>query len=68
MSNKTAIRTKNGQTIAATVNYGEGGVFAVGDPWLYNEYVNGRLPKTFENDKAMLDLSSWLLEKAKTKK
>lgn len=65
---KPAITTKNGKTIAATVTYGSGIVFAVGDPWLYNEYVNGRLPKIFENDKAMLDLSSWLLEKAKTKK
>ncbi len=62
-----AIRTKNGQIVAATVNYGSGVVFAVGDPWLYNEYVNGRLPKIFENDKAMLDLSAWLLAKAKMK-
>ena len=45
----------------AVAKYGKGTVFAVGDPWLYNEYVNGRLPTGFENDKAAADLTKWLI-------
>ena len=41
-----------------------GTVFAVGDPWLYNEYVDGRkLPAEFENFKAANDLVKWALSK-----
>ncbi|MCD0487885.1 DUF4350 domain-containing protein [Pedobacter sp. MC2016-14] len=58
---------KTGATIAATVKYGKGTVFAVGDPWLYNEYVNGRLPAEYENDKAASDLAIWLLQQTKNK-
>lgn len=47
--------------IIATAKIGKGTVFAVGDPWLYNEYVNGRLPAGYENDKAAQDLAQWLL-------
>jgi unsaturated rhamnogalacturonyl hydrolase len=37
-------------------------VLAVGDPWVYNEYTNGRLPKGFDNDKAVNDLAHWLIQ------
>lgn len=47
--------------IMATASYGKGTVLAVGDPWLYNEYVNGRLPQGFDNDKAANDIVVWLL-------
>jgi len=47
--------------IIATAKIGKGTVLAVGDPWLYNEYVNGRLPAGYENDKAAQDLARWLL-------
>jgi hypothetical protein len=61
-SAKTALQNAGGTVaIAVTVKYGKGIVFAVGDPWLYNEYVNGRLPADFENDKAADDLAKWLL-------
>jgi unsaturated rhamnogalacturonyl hydrolase len=41
----------------------KGTVFAVGDPWLYNEYVDGRkLPAEFENFKAANDLVKWALD------
>jgi len=33
---------KDGNIIFATAKYGKGSVFAVGDPWLYNEYTDGR--------------------------
>jgi unsaturated rhamnogalacturonyl hydrolase len=57
-----AIVTANGDTIMAASSYGKGTVFVVGDPWLYNEYVDGRkLPAEFENFKAAQDLSRWLI-------
>ena len=52
----------NGDVIMATAKLGRGVVFAIGDPWLYNEYVDGRkLPPEFENFKAAQDLSRWLI-------
>jgi electron transfer flavoprotein alpha subunit len=53
---------KNGIILIATAKYGKGTVLAVGDPWLYNEYVNGRLPAGYENDKAAKDIAEWLLK------
>jgi hypothetical protein len=50
-----------GAAIAAITKYGRGTVIAVGDPWLYNEYVNGRLPAGFDNDKAAADLAQYVL-------
>ncbi|PUZ26097.1 hypothetical protein DCC81_17810 [Chitinophaga parva] len=64
---RPALKTQHGAVIAATVQYGKGMVFAVGDPWLYNEYVNGRLPATYQNDKAAADLARWLLAHTKHK-
>lgn len=48
--------------VMATSKVGKGTVFAVGDPWLYNEYVDGRkLPAQYENFKAATDLVNWLM-------
>ncbi len=59
------LKTKDGKNAIVSTKYGKGIVLAVGDPWLYNEYTNGRLPARFENDKAADDLTQWLLEKTK---
>ncbi len=56
------LKQKDGIIIAGS-NYGKGFVVAIGDPWLYNEYVNGKLQKEFENDKGANDLVSWLKNK-----
>jgi unsaturated rhamnogalacturonyl hydrolase len=62
------ITTKEGKNIIAVARYGKGTVFAIGDPWLYNEYVDGRkLPAEFDNYKAAEDLVRWALEQT-TKK
>ncbi|WP_183558982.1 glycoside hydrolase family 88 protein [Mucilaginibacter sp. SP1R1] len=54
--------------IVATAKYGKGVVFAVGDPWFYNEYVDGRkLPLQYENFKAANDLVSWVVQQITTK-
>jgi lysophospholipase L1-like esterase len=48
--------------IMATAKYGKGLVFAVGDPWLYNEYFDNRkLPAGYENAAAGKELFRWLL-------
>jgi len=57
----SALKNKNGATIIAIAKYGKGMVMAVGDPWVYNEYVNGRLPADYENDKAADDVVKWLI-------
>ncbi|MCO5934184.1 DUF4350 domain-containing protein [Mucilaginibacter sp. RB4R14] len=64
-SAKSILKSANGSTIAAIVRYGKGTIFAVGDPWLYNEYVNGRLPAGFDNDKAAIELTTFLLSHKK---
>ncbi len=64
---KAVLKSKDAAIIAAA-SHGKGTVVAVGDPWLYNEYVNGRLPAAFENDKAAADFVKWLLLKVPAKK
>ncbi len=55
---------KENDGVMAIVKYGKGWVFAVGDPWLYNEYVDGRkLPADFQNHLAAEDQVQWLLTK-----
>jgi unsaturated rhamnogalacturonyl hydrolase len=57
-----------GDVLMAAAKLGRGTVFAVGDPWFYNEYLDGRkLPSTFDNYKAARDLTQWLLRQS-TKK
>ncbi len=60
--------TDHGDIIIATAKYGKGTVFAVGDPWFYNEYCNGRLTPGFDNDKAADDLAGWLLKQVPSNK
>jgi unsaturated rhamnogalacturonyl hydrolase len=61
-----AILTDNNDVIIASANVGRGLVFAVGDPWIYNEYITHRkLPLEYENFKAAENLIAWLLTEAK---
>lgn len=64
----SALVSKEGDVIMATAKYGKGTVFAVGDPWVYNEYIDSRkaLPG-FNNYEATRDLVSWLLKQSKIK-
>jgi len=48
--------------IMATAHYGKGFVFAVGDPWFYNEYIDVKTPElAIQNRKAAENLVKWLL-------
>lgn len=58
--------TMGDDVIMAVSKVGKGTVFAVGDPWLYNEYVDGkRIPADYENPAAVKDLVKWLLQQTK---
>ena len=64
----TSIFNDKGDIIMAVSKVGKGSVFAVGDPWVYNEYTDGRkLPADFENFKAANDLVKWAIEQSKNK-
>lgn len=56
------IVTKNGTVVMSVSPYGRGRVFALGDPWIYNEYLDGRrLPEGFDNFTAAENWVRWLL-------
>lgn len=64
-SARAALQEGN-DNIIAIAKYGKGTVFAVGDPWLYNEYTDGRkIPSEYQNFQAANDLVRWLLEQVK---
>lgn len=61
-----AVFEEGGDKLMAVAKYGRGTVFAVGDPWLYNEYTDGRkLPPEYDNFKAANDLALWLIKQTK---
>ncbi len=64
-----AVYKDGNYVIMAVAKVGKGTVFAVGDPWFYNEYTDGkRLTPDFQNYGAAADLSSWLIKQVKKKK
>ncbi|WP_316821771.1 glycoside hydrolase family 88 protein [Pedobacter gandavensis] len=55
------LKDKSGNQVMALSKFGKGKVFVIGDPWLYNEYVDGRkLPLAYDNFTAAEDLVQWL--------
>lgn len=61
-----AVITNDNDIIMGMSKYGKGIVFAVGDPWLYNEYTDGRkIDASFQNFETGKDLAKWLLKQAK---
>ena len=62
---KEIVRTR-GISLMAEAAVGKGKVFAVGDPWIYNEYIdNRRLPKGYENYPAAESFVRWLCEQSR---
>lgn len=58
---KPVLKDKDGNIVVALSKLGGGAVIVVGDPWLYNEYVDGRrLPAAYDNFKAGADLVNWI--------
>lgn len=64
-----ALVTEDGDIIMATAKYGNGTVFAVGDPWIYNEYTDGRKldQSVYQNFSAAYELAKWLLQQSAKK-
>lgn len=61
-----SVLTEKGKVLIAENKFGKGYVFAIGDPWIYNEYMDhDRLPESFENRKAAENLTDLLLGYAK---
>lgn len=57
-----SVYSENGEVLMSVSQVGKGWVFAVGDPWFYNEYVDGRkIPQEYENYGAAEELVKWLL-------
>ncbi|KAA2240022.1 glycoside hydrolase family 88 protein [Chitinophaga agrisoli] len=64
----TAVYKDGDHVVMSVAHVGKGTVFAVGDPWFYNEYLDGRkLPAEYENYQAATDLVNWLVQQAKKK-
>jgi unsaturated rhamnogalacturonyl hydrolase len=61
-----ALQRDRGDVIMATAKYGRGTVFAAVDPWLYNEYTDGRnnpqIYNQFDNFAGGKELVRWLLK------
>lgn len=58
---KSILKDKDGYEVIALSKYGKGSVIIIGDPWLYNEYVDGKkLPAAYDNLKAGTDLIHWI--------
>jgi unsaturated rhamnogalacturonyl hydrolase len=62
----TALLLDRGGVVMAAAKYGRGTVFAAVDPWLYNEYTDGRknpqIYGQFDNFAGGKELVRWLLE------
>jgi unsaturated rhamnogalacturonyl hydrolase len=62
-----SILTDKGDVLMAVAKVGKGIVYAVVDPWIYNEYVDRRnkLPQEFDGYDAAIDLAGWAVRQAK---
>jgi unsaturated rhamnogalacturonyl hydrolase len=62
-SPSVSVLRDHGDVLMATAQYGKGTVFATVDPWVYNEYTDGRkLPAEYDNYAAGEELVRWILE------
>jgi unsaturated rhamnogalacturonyl hydrolase len=57
------VLTEGGDIFMATAKFGKGTVYAMVDPWLYNEYTDSRkIPAAYDNFAAGNELVRWVLE------
>jgi len=60
-----AMVTDAGDVLMTITKFSKGTVFAMTDPWLYNEYTDGiKLPPEYENYEGGKELARWLLEQS----
>ncbi len=61
-----AVFSDKGDELMAVAHVGKGTVYAVVDPWFYNEYTDGRnLPPEYMNFRAAIDVAGWALQQAR---
>jgi unsaturated rhamnogalacturonyl hydrolase len=61
-----ALVQDRGAIMIATAQYGKGTVLAVVDPWLYNEYTDGRKrPPIHDNFAASREVVAWLIAQSR---
>ncbi len=62
----TLVLPNGPDNVMAMAHVGKGTVFALGDPWIYNEYLDGRrLPAEYQNYRATERWVQWLIKQAK---
>jgi unsaturated rhamnogalacturonyl hydrolase len=66
----SALLSDRGEVVMATAKYGRGTVYAAVDPWVYNEYTDGRKDAKiyghFDNFAGGRELVRWLVEQRST--
>jgi unsaturated rhamnogalacturonyl hydrolase len=60
-----AVVTDHGDIMIAISHVGKGVVLAVTDPWVYNEYADGRKMRQYDGFEAAQDLAAWAARQAK---
>jgi unsaturated rhamnogalacturonyl hydrolase len=60
-----AVVTDHGDIMIAVSHLGKGTVLAVTDPWVYNEYADGRKMRQYDGFEAAQDLAAWAVRQAK---
>ncbi len=60
-----AVVTSRGDIMIAISHVGKGVVLGVVDPWVYNEYADGRKMRQYDGLEAAQDLAAWTVRQAK---
>jgi unsaturated rhamnogalacturonyl hydrolase len=60
-----AVVTDHGDIMIAISHVGKGVVLAVVDPWVYNEYADGRKMRQYDGFEGAQDLAAWAVRQAK---
>jgi unsaturated rhamnogalacturonyl hydrolase len=60
-----ALVTDHGDVMIALAHFGKGTVFAVVDPWFYNEYADGRKMGQYHGFEAAQDVAAWAVKQAR---
>jgi unsaturated rhamnogalacturonyl hydrolase len=60
-----AVVTDHGDVMIAISHVGKGVVLAVVDPWVYNEYADGRKLRQYDGFEAAEDLAAWAVHQSK---
>ena len=59
-----ALVTDHGDVMIAVSHVGKGVVLAVVDPWIYNEYIDGRKMGQYHGFEAAQDIAAWAVQQA----